>query len=205
MRIRYAYVNNIILNMYGMLHKLEFPMDMVSAMNVIPNCRHMTYDEFATVNGCSIRDVIQMCESKSGCTHYDVKNDRYLILYNNSTQDNNNIGRQRWTIGHEIGHVVCNHLSSSAYQKLAENSFSPTVDRGFESEADYFSAMFIAPFPLFKELDITSPIRVQDVFGLSDEASLYRYKQYLNWSKSRIKTAWENDMLRTYKNRQTLL
>lgn len=184
-----------------MLPTIKFPLDVEEVIHYIPNCRYMSYQQFAKINQCSIDDIIQICESKSGCTHYDIMNDRYLILCNQSTVDNNNTGRQRWTCGHEIGHVVCNHHTISAYEKLSENSLLQTTNPEYEAEADYFAATLLAPFPLFKLLNIKSPIDIQNTFGLSTEASLYRYKQYLKWLNTKAKTSWENDMMRLYRRK----
>lgn len=199
--IRYKFINNQVLEIYCQMPKVVFPLDIKSVIKYIPNCRYMSYQKFARLNGCSTDEVIQLCESKSGCTHYDITQNRYLILCNQSTDDNNNIGRQRWTCGHEIGHVICNHLTISAYEKLSENSLLQITDSTYEAEADYFAATILSPFPLYKELNISSVLNVQDAFGLSSEASLYRYKQYLKWKDNHIKTAWENDMVRNYRNK----
>lgn len=199
--IRYTYVNNQVLNIYSMLPTIKFPLDVKEVIRYIPNCRYMSYQQFAKINQCSIDDIVQICESKSGCTHYDIMNDRYLILCNQSTANNNNTGRQRWTCGHEIGHVVCNHHTISAYEKLSENSLLQTTNPEYEAEADYFAATLLAPFPLFKLLNIKSAIDIQNTFGLSAEASLYRYKQYLKWLNTRVKTSWENDMMRLYRQK----
>lgn len=193
--IRYTYINNLILSIYNTLPVIQFPIDVKEVIKYIPNCRYMSYQQFAEVNHCSISDVIQICESKSGCTHYDILQDRYLILCNQSTQDNNNSGRQRWTCSHEIGHILCKHHSISAYEKLSENSLLPhTNNQYFEAEADYFATTLLAPFPLFSFFNIQSAIDIQNVFGLSCEASLYRFKQYMKWKNNHRKTAWENDM-----------
>lgn len=199
--IRYTYVNNQVLNIYSMLPTIKFPLDVKEVIRYIPNCRYMSYQQFAKINQCSIDDIVQICESKSGCTHYDIMNDRYLILCNQSTANNNNVGRQRWTCGHEIGHVVCNHHTISAYEKLSENSLLQATNPEYEAEADYFAATLLAPFPLFKLLNIKSPIGVQNTFGLSTEASLYRYKQYLKWLNTKVKTSWENDVTRLYRQK----
>lgn len=199
--IRYKFINNQVLEIYRQMPKVVFPLDIKSVIKYIPNCRYMSYQEFARLNGCSTDEVIQLCESKSGCTHYDITQNRYLILCNQSTNENNNLGRQRWTCGHEIGHVICNHLTISAYEKLSENSLLQITDSAYEAEADYFAATILSPFPLYKELNISSVLNVQDVFGLSSEASLYRYKQYLKWKENHIKTAWENDMVRNYRSK----
>lgn len=202
--IRYTFINNLVLQIYSSLPEIKFPLDVKKVIKYIPNCRYMSYQTFARVNGCSLDDVIQLCESKSGCTHYDILQDRYLILCNQSTRDNNNIGRQRWTCSHEIGHILCKHHSISAYEKLSENSLLPqTNNQEFESEADYFAATLLAPFPLFGVLNIQSAIDIQNMFGLSGEASLYRYKQYLKWKTNHRKTAWENDMVHIYNSKIT--
>lgn len=193
--IRYTYINNLVLSIYNTLPVIQFPIDVKEVIKYIPNCRYMSYQQFAEVNHCSISDVIQICESKSGCTHYDILQDRYLILCNQSTQDNNNSGRQRWTCSHEIGHILCKHHSISAYEKLSENSLLPhTNNQYFEAEADYFATTLLAPFPLFSFFNIQSAIDIQNIFGLSCEASLYRFKQYMKWKNNHRKTAWENDM-----------
>lgn len=193
--IRYTYINNLVLSIYNTLPVIQFPIDVKEVIKYIPNCRYMSYQQFAEVNHCSISDVVQICESKSGCTHYDILQDRYLILCNQSTQDNNNSGRQRWTCSHEIGHILCKHHSISAYEKLSENSLLPhTNNQYFEAEADYFAATLLAPFPLFSFFNIQSAIDIQNIFGLSCEASLYRFKQYVKWKNNHRKTAWENDM-----------
>ena len=199
--IRYIYINNLVLKIYSMLPQITFPLDVQEVIKLIPNCRYMSYQKFAKINNCSINDVIQMCESKSGCTHYDISQDRYLILCNQSTQDNNNFGRQLWTCNHEIGHILCKHHSTSAYSKLSENSFMCAENPEFENEADYFAATILSPFPLYEYLNVQSPLDVQNVFGLSAEASLYRYKEYLKWKKYHRKTAWENDIVKLYKQK----
>lgn len=202
--IRYTYINNLVLQVYSMLPKIIFPLNLQEVIKLIPNCRYMSYQKFSEINNCSINDVIQICESESGCTHYDILQDRYLILCNQSTYNNNNFGRQLWTCSHEIGHILCKHHFTSAYSKLSENGFILTTNSEFESEADYFAATILSPFPLYKCFYIQSPIDIQNIFGLSTEASIYRYKEYLKWKKYHRKTAWENDIINIYKQKSIL-
>lgn len=202
--IRYSYINNLVLNIYKNLPIITFPLDVKQVIKYIPNCRYMSYQSFAKINSCTINDVVQLCESESGCTHYDILQNRYLILCNQSTSNNNNLGRQRWTCGHEIGHVVCKHHAISAYKKLSENSLLQINNNLYEAEADYFAAILLAPFPLYKILNISSPVDIQNTFGLSTEASLYRYKEYLKWKSYHRKTSWENDIINCYKHKSNL-
>lgn len=196
--IRYAYINNQVLKVYCTIPKIEFPLDVKEIVKFLPNCKYMSYQQFAYLNRCSIDDVVQICESKSGATHYDVSSGRYLILCNQSTDENNNIGRQRWTCSHEIGHILCNHHVISAYDKLSEDGLLQNSNPEYEAEADYFAATLLSPFPLFKPLGIKSVTDVQNIFGLSSTAAIYRYKQYLKWKNDHRKTSWENDMVHIY-------
>lgn len=179
---------------------IRFPINPQEIITLIPNCRYMSYQFFAEINHCTLEDVMEICESKSGCTHYDPATGRYLILCNQSTEDNNNIGRQRWTCSHEIGHIMLGHHSMSSSIKLSENN-SSSIRKDFETEADYFASILLAPFPLFKVLGIDSPYKVRTVFGLSREASENRYEQYLRWQQGRYKKAFENDMIKLYKQK----
>lgn len=199
--IRYIYINNLILQIYKKMPKIEFPINVQDVLKLIPNCRYLSYQTFAEATDSTIEDVINLCESKSGCTHYELKQDRYLILCNQSPAYNNNEGRQRWTLSHEIGHVLCEHLSTTAKSKLSENNLLQDSNTSFENEADYFAATLLAPFPLFKILNIRSVIDVQITFGLSAEAAQYRYKNYINWERNHWKSAWENDMINVYKSK----
>lgn len=70
--IRYSYINNKVLDIYSTLPTLSFPINVYEVIKYIPNCKYMSYQDFARINNCSINDVIQLCESKSGCTHYDI-------------------------------------------------------------------------------------------------------------------------------------
>lgn len=108
--IRYAYICNQVLQLYRSLPSISFPMNPRLFFNQIENCRIMPYSTFAKINSCSLDEVFALCESESGCTHYDITNDRYLVLVNSSTANNNVIGRIRWTLAHELGHVKLNHL-----------------------------------------------------------------------------------------------
>lgn len=196
-KVRYTYIENLVLQIYKRLPEVRFPIILKDVIAQFPNCRIMTYQKLARVAGCSLRDVIMVCESKSGCTHYDKENDRYLILFNSSTADNNNIGRQRWTCAHEIGHVACCHMEPYM-QKIAENGLFEEDNRLLEEEADYFAATLLAPLPLYKQLGIHSPADIQRIFGLSAEAAANRYSNYLKWSAYGNQRAWANDMRRVY-------
>ena len=197
--IRKFYINNLVLKLYSQLPRIKYPLDLNEVLSLIPNCKLMSYQKFADINHCSVNDVITLCQSKSGCTHYDVETNRYLILVN--LAETSNYGRRRWTIAHEIGHIVCGHHILSAVDKIAENSFAQINNQDYEIEADYFVATLLSPLPLFKAFEIQSARDIQNTFGLSAEASDIRLKEYKIWLKNHRKTAWENDIVNIYKRK----
>lgn len=195
--IRYKYIYQQVLKIYQALPSLHFPLSIFDIVHLIPNCRILSYQDFADLNHCSVQDIVALCNSPFGCTHYDVAQDRYLILYNHSHTANNNYGRQRWTCAHEIGHILCRHHLMEACKNV--DFSTPSLE--YEREADFFAATLLAPFPLFKLVRVRSVMDIQNIFGLSCEASLYQYKKYLKWLDSKIKTAWENDIIQLYQEK----
>lgn len=198
--IRYTYIDRQILKIYCQCPTLSFPIDARKIIRLMPNCRYMSYQDFENVSEYALDEIIRTCGSEFGCSLFDVSNDRYLVLCNESTDNNNNVGRQRWTFAHELGHIICKHHAISACNKSSE--FADDIpDSDFESEADYFAATLLAPFPLYKVIGIHSAVDVQKMFGLSREASEIRWERYGKWCRTRYKSAWENDMIRLYRER----
>lgn len=197
--IRRAYIERLVLDIYKSMPELKFPIDLNVVASLLPNCRLMSYQKLAAATETSIEDIISVCQSKSGCTHYDAVNKRYLILFNQAE----NTGRKRWTVGHEIGHIMCGHHVLAAYDQLSENNLLKNANPEFESEADYFAATLLSPFPLYRVLEIRSAADIQSTFNLSFQASDYRFNAYLNWLNTRKKTAWENDIIRIYKQKNS--
>lgn len=198
--IRHDYICNKVLQIYKNFNTISFPISLELILPHMPNCRSLTYQELAEINGCSASDVITFCESNDGCTHYDISNNRYLILWNDDSS--NNKGRKRWTQAHEVGHIILEHFSFVAAKKLAENGFNNLNTSMFEAEADAFAATYLCPMPLFELLEIESPIDIKDTFGLSMKASVIRWSAYGKWRHSRRKSAWENDMKKLYLERK---
>ncbi len=87
------------------------------------------------------------------------RNGNFLICYNGK----NNKQRNRFTICHEIGHIVLRHLYKN--EKL-------------ETEANMFSARILMPMLLIKELKITSPEELARLCDVSIESATFRLKRF---------------------------
>lgn len=194
--VRYRYIENCVLNVYKNT-KITYPVDIFAVLNNYPNIRVMSYQKFSQLNSCDICDVVALCKSESGCTHYERMHNRYLILYNDAQVE----GRILWTLAHELGHIATKHLHSTTIHQIAENNLSELSNPILESEADFFAATLLSPFQVFSLLDITSVLDVQNRFGLSAQASIYRFNRYLKWKKFHVKTSFDNDILKFYSNK----
>lgn len=87
---------------------------------------------------------------------------RWVIFYN----DQNCHERQRWTIMHEIGHIILDHTEES---ELAE------------SEANFFAKYSIAPPPLIHAAKCEDYLDIAIAFDISAEAAYYSMKYYQKW------------------------
>lgn len=198
MKIRYRFIENEVLQLFRILPSISFPLDVEKTIEQFVNCRCMSYQQCASISGCSVDEIAAMCDSETGCTHYDLYQDRYLVMWNES----NNPGRQRWTMAHELGHILCKHFPIAACDKLSENGIAKIENPEFEKEADYFASCLLAPFPLFEILGIKSANDIQITFGLSREASRIRFNEYTQWN-ARNNIAWCNDLKKVYKARSS--
>lgn len=194
--IRKAFICNQILNLFKKTLEFSFPVEPSAIVSHNSQIKFISYEKYSKDMGVSIRDLISICESYAGCTFYEQSTKRYLILYN--TNPYRTVpGRIRWTKAHELGHIVLGH-----FDHLSCNSSRKLSDKELESEADYFAANLLCPMPLFKTFDVSSPAQIQSQFGLSKEASINRWNDYLEWQHWHKKTAFESDIVRLYRQHQ---
>ena len=197
MSIRKVFAQQKVLELYQQMSNIEYPIRPDSLLQFLPgDCRILTYQKMAEVSQCTIQDIESMCNSTSGATHYDINTDRYLILYNGSM----NSGRILWTKCHEIGHIAMGHLQLLEAGLLSHmEEIAPYPQ--FEAEADYFTWNLLAPMPILREMSIQTEEEIRRIYGLSTQAAALHHNRYTKWCKSHIKTAWENNMLREFRNK----
>lgn len=166
-------IDRTILNLYRNIRYPVFPIEPSVIIRKIPYCRYISYDRLAYVSHTTYQEVVHACNSLDGCTHYDVKKDRYLIAINDSDKYNASKARIRWTSAHELGHVLAGH-----FIELFDTGRTPSSISDMEEEADYFAASLLAPLPAIKLLRAKRPADIRDWFGLSQTAAEYRWADY---------------------------
>lgn len=88
----------------------------------------------------------------------------YVIFYN----DAKGSSKIKFTILHEIGHIVLGHKEGSI---LAE------------TEAEWFAAYAIAPPPVIGLYDISDYFDIMNIFGVTSDCAWYAMRRYKNWKK----------------------
>lgn len=92
--------------------------------------------------------------------------DNYLIAYTDSGSEATN----RFTIAHEIGHILM-------HGKLNETS------EYWEEQANIFASRLLMPMIVINHFDIKSDTELSNIFGVSPEAAKIRYQRYIEIKK----------------------
>lgn len=118
----------------------------------------------------------------------------YLIIYNSNMPEN----RIRFSLIHEIAHIVLHHLDDERTEICRGESVHSRLYCIMEGEANTFAGNFIAPPILINEKLSGKDFDVQIVssfFGLSQPAVKdYRHEDYREWIKT-TPTAYEQHIL----------
>lgn len=118
----------------------------------------------------------QMLEQyKSGITV--LQNGIFYIIYN----DRENIARCRYTVAHELGHIVLGHL---LYDTIKYRTFKKRDEE--EKEADMFAIRLLAPACVLYGLNLHTAEDISRVCNISYTAAKYRAE--------RMKILYERNM-----------
>lgn len=144
------------------LHIESFPIDPMMIFSFCKNTVIRTYEEAAPYFGLSDADHFKwyVADNKDALTvrrEYDDGTIRYEMIYDSR----GNPCRRRFTLAHELGHIVMKHHQEQWWE---------------EKEADYYAAQLLAPHPVFDlfprySMNPSDPELIARTFGLSKAAS----------------------------------
>lgn len=93
----------------------------------------------------------------------------YLVVYDDRVE---NYQRVRWTIAHEIGHIVLGHLVSFDATALCRGTLTEAEYKVLEREADTFAVNLLAPMTIINRLpSIKTKADFMELCDLSGKAS----------------------------------
>lgn len=93
---------------------------------------------------------------------------KYYIFY----RGNMTTGRIRFTVAHELGHIVLGHLGNQTY--TTRNREPRKDDAPIEQMANVFASRLLAPACVLYELNATTPERIAELCDISLAAARFR-------------------------------
>lgn len=165
---RYAYARQ---RAYRLLCELEIdrlPIDPWAIANELTNVHVLKWTELR--DNCHQVDPLSIDkEGADAKTQHIRGSNDYLVVYDDRVKS---FGRIRWTIAHEIGHIVLGHLVSFDATALCRGSLTEAEYRVLEREADCFAVNLLAPMTIMNRIpSVKTAYDYMKVCQLSEEAS----------------------------------
>ena len=99
------------------------------------------------------------------CVH---QRGEYFIFYDRTTSR----GRQRFTVAHEIGHIMLGHIGAGQYSRI--NREPTPEDSAEETQANQFAARILAPAWVLHSIGAVTPDQIARVCDISQSAATFR-------------------------------
>lgn len=120
------------------------------------------------------RDIISMMKLQNrtyktdGFTTYHMG--KYFIFYNGSLSNS----RLRFTIAHELGHILLDHVPRKQGEATAINREPSPNDNPQEQQANVFASRLLAPACVLHGLGISSAQEISEYCKISNRCAAYR-------------------------------
>lgn len=197
--IRYSLIKKTVNNVFIKYNINSYPIDTTKLFSYFKNIRVVSYSTQINKFKLTEDEAISYFGSEEGCTIYNAKLNKYLIFYNDLSTTYKKPERIRWTLIHELGHVLLNHLDEIDGVKIFRNSISNSQYDQLEAEANRFAALLLANPVILNVIGIESKDDVQKICKLSSEAATYRFNDYLKWSKYKYISNFEKKIIDNFK------
>lgn len=154
--MQYSMIDRIILEVYIKGHIKSFPFD---CEYIVKELGYNLYKYSELSN-----------EKRNSC--FLVSNESLKLFDNIYYNDNMLPSRIKFSIAHELGHIILGH---GEYQNAVT-----------ESEANYFASHFLAPKMAIHYAGCKNQSDVAKVFNLSQEAAQYAFDDYRRWHRRTV-------------------
>lgn len=156
-----------------LLHSLDITSIPIPIYDIVErlNIGLISYQGIAKDIYCDVGEVAGFMQSEDGAAM--ATDDGYSIAYNDTIPHE----RKRFTIAHELGHILMDHFTKAGSTKLAKGKTSIKNYFIFEDEADMFAGNLLVPPTLLYESKIESQSRIHYFFEVSKSCAYKRTKQ----------------------------
>ncbi len=166
----YERIESLVVDLYEEVGVTEVPIDAFA----IARKKNYLLKPFTQLKNMAIRRVYGL--SADGFSLYDPEKQCFVIFYDNLQCKE----RQRFTIMHEIGHILLGHKDES---DLANQM------------ANYFAGYSLAPYPIMDLYRIEDCIQLAKFFGVSRDCAQLCTKRYEKWKLRRANPSYEQKLL----------
>ncbi|GAA0179064.1 hypothetical protein SH2C18_20100 [Clostridium sediminicola] len=159
------------LQTYG-INSIPIDLDII-IKNLYRTVRVCSYSKFSKKFGKSISEICVYFDSELGACAYNKTREHYIIYYNDTK---NNPGLKRFTIAHELGHILLKHHHDASTELLLRKNISQLKYKRYENEANCFARNLLCPVPL-----VSTDIPINDImkaFDISYSAAKTRLNFY---------------------------
>lgn len=149
----------------------RLPFDPQAALRNL-GVRLYTYEEMIARYGYTREEVCESFDSDDGYCSYDADKNKYVVAYNEAIFP---VERQRWTLAHELGHIVLDHFTDFSQTRLTRGGLTDKEYKVLDQEADAFASEVLAPKLILFETS-TSASDIHDVCAISKAAAKNKAK-----------------------------
>lgn len=191
--IRYKFIHKLVNDLYISLGLNSYPIDLNTVVNSFSNIKIISYSQFMNDFNLTKTQVFSYFTSDDGCCDYKPSLNAYIIYYNDITITNPR--RILWTIVHELGHIFCRHNNINSMVESDDDLYD-----FMESEANYFTSIFLAHPAILKELNIHNPYEIEVFCNLSTQAAKYRYSRFKRFTTFRFLTGSDKYIIANFRD-----
>lgn len=132
-------------------------------------CRQMGISIHTYQTSGEILERNRLSELASQTDGFCVNSDgKYHIFYDSRLP----IPRKRFTLAHELGHIILGHIGKGQYS--TRNREPSSEDMPEETQANQFAARILAPACVLHELRVFTPEQISELCGISIQAARFR-------------------------------
>lgn len=192
---RFTYATKRAYELLAELNICQFPVDPWKIIKQFTNWHLKGWMELREYTGED--DPLNINKEKAEAKTITLRgSDEYLIVYDDRVNNNQRI---RWTIAHEIGHIVLGHLVEFNATALNRRGLTKSEYGVLEVEAHCFAAELLAPKTIIRRFDFNDdPQGISLICDISKDAAVKRLDDMKRIDFTYYPT--ENKILRNFYN-----
>lgn len=182
--------------MYYSDEKLSLPIPIEKIVSSLKNVVLIPYSRYMQDFKITLEELSEILETNDACTYFEANSNRYIIFYNDVDMKIYTSYRYRWSIAHELGHIILGHCQNTN-TKLFRNTLSDIEYKSLEEEADWFASYILVPHAIiFKYcyLDLNQNF-IRHACKISSRASYNRFIDYKKWLEKLSFSAYDEAIL----------